>query len=485
MKIELTPKQTQFVDAVFSGDFLYACFGGGIRGGKSFVVICILMMLSKMYPGSRWAIVRKDLPTLRRNTIPTFDRIAHPFFGPINRSEWKATAANGSEILFFPESLKDDPDLNRWKGLEISGLVLEEANEMSEASFNKSIERAGSWKIEGRAIDDQPAPLVLLTCNPANGWVKRIFYGPHATNTLKRPFYFLQSLVTDNPHISPEYLKSLENLNKTDPIAYARFVKGDWTVSDDPLQLVKYEWLLAAKDVEPIAGKSGMGVDVARYGDDDSVLCMTEGNRVLFLEYHHGFSLDHIADLVQAKICNGPIDSERVCLDVCGIGAGVYDILQKAGYRVTPIDSGRKAEGDESEKPVEQRKTAFTFKNRRSQLWWLAREKLRLGEVCLEAQDSRLTEDLTAVRYSINGDKMIQVESKDDIKKRLGRSTDAGDAFVYALAQPQELAYSYETSTAVRRAPVGTISTELDDDKSPHPHMFTGGGLFGASKRRC
>ena len=475
MKIELTKKQQQFAEAMLSGKYTDLLFGGAIRGGKSYVAIALVLLLCRMYPGSRWAIVRKDLPTLRRNTIPTFDKIAHPFAGPIKRDEWISTCANGSQIVFFSESFDTDPDLNRWRGLELNGFLLEEGNELQRASFNKAIERAGSWSVPSG--QQQPPPFILLTCNPSPNWIKQLFYDPWFAGTLKAPFFYLPASVVDNPHLDPAYVKSLENLKLTDLATYQRFVLGDWSQSDDPTQLIKFDWINASKNVDPIAGKKRLGVDVARYGDDDSCFCEVEGNRVVGLEYHHGLSIDRTAEYVQAKICNGPIDAGFVFVDVVGLGAGVADILQKEGYRVVQVISGAKAD--------ENPNSFFQFKNLRSQLWWELREKFRLGQICLDVDDTRLVEDLTAPRYSITSDKILMVESKDDIKKRIGRSTDAGDALVYAMAQSRELAYSYETSTVVRRAPVGTISTELDDDRSPHPHMFAGGGLFGGGSRRA
>ena len=69
-----------------------------------------------------------------------------------------------------------------------------------------------------------------------------------------------------------------------------------------------------------------------------------------------------------------------------------------------------------------------------SQMWWELREEFRLGKVCVDVDDPRLLEDLTAPRYTVSGDKVIKVESKDEIRKRIGRSTDAGDGAVYAWA---------------------------------------------------
>jgi len=430
--VELFPKQREFSEAVFSGVYRFLLFGGAIRGGKTIVTLALIIILCRIYPGSRWAVVRKDLPTLRRNTIPSFERIRpKPFVGDINRSEWTARCTNGSEIIFFPESLRDDPELNRWRGLEVNGFLLEEANELSESSFNKSIERAGTWTVPG---PKQPFPLVLLTCNPAKNYVRRIFYEPWKKKTLKAPFFYLPSRVADNPALTAEYLASLENLKTTDPVAYERFVKGNWEIADDPNQLIKFEWVEnARKNVERNPGKRGLGVDVARYGDDDSTIAHREGNALVKLEHHHGLSIDRTADIVMARINEGPVDANLVNIDVVGLGAGVVDNCRRDGFAVVEVQSGGRAIERDLEETEDQ--SFFKFKNLRSQLWWEFREGLRKGEICLDVDDPKLVEDLTAPRYFISGDKVITVESKDEIKKRIGRSTDAGDAAVYAFAR--------------------------------------------------
>ena len=75
----------------------------------------------------------------------------------------------------------------------------------------------------------------------------------------------------------------------------------------------------------------------------------------------------------------------------------------------------------------------YKFNNLRSQMWFYAREKFRKGEVRLGVKHMRLVGDLTTPRYTIQADKTVAVESKDSIKKRLGRSPDYGDAFIQAL----------------------------------------------------
>jgi len=423
-RIVFTAKQAEFAEAVFSGKFSYLLYGGAIRGGKTYAMLLLVLVLARMFKGSRWAVVRKDLPTIKRNTIPSFERIKPAgFCGEINRTDWYVDCANGSRIIFFPESAERDPELDRWKGLEVNGFALEEVNEIGEKSFSKAIERAGSWQCQDR----QPPPLILATCNPTLNWVKRRWYDPHRKGTLQAPWYYLPAKVTDNPHLDAQYLASLETLRETDPAAYERFVLGSWESADEPDQLISYDWTLAAQNVERVDGRYSLGVDVARYGDDDSVLAHKKGNAILKLEYHHGLSLERLASMVSRRIVDIPVDSRNVFIDAVGIGAGVVDILSAQNHYPTEVISGAKA--------IETRGDTFRFNNLRSQMWWHTREQLRRGLVCFEVDDPRLREDLTAPHYKVDGDRVVKVESKDQIKKRIGRSTDAADAVVYALSE--------------------------------------------------
>jgi hypothetical protein len=225
--ITMSPKQATFIEAALSGQYNYLMYGGAIRGGKTYVALTLAQILCRVFPGSRWAIVRKDLPTLRRNTLPAWKKVAVPgFAGPINQGDWSVTCANGSVLFFFAESIRDDPDLDRWKGLEVNGFVLEEANELDYRSWEKAIERAGSWILPGTV--PQPPPLIIATSNPAWGWVKTTFYDPWRVGRLKAPYYYQQATVFDNPHVAPAYLESLKNLRENH---YKRFVLGDWSVA--------------------------------------------------------------------------------------------------------------------------------------------------------------------------------------------------------------------------------------------------------------
>lgn len=220
------PKQVEFLEAIFSGKYDFILYGGSIRGGKTFSGIGALIILCRAYPKSRWAIVRKDLQTLKKTTIPSFWKVAPDVFvKKYNQDLQVVTFNNGSEILFFGENYADDKELNRFKGLEVNGFLLEEVNELQEQTFYKCIERAGSNILPDNF--KQPKPVIIATCNPAQNWVKEKFYTPYKNGTLRENWKYIPAKIFDNPYIPNEYLQSLKNMPAFE---YEVFVNGDWDI---------------------------------------------------------------------------------------------------------------------------------------------------------------------------------------------------------------------------------------------------------------
>lgn len=221
-------KQMEFLDCVFSGNYRAVLFGGAIRGGKTYAGLGAVLLLCKLFPGSRWAVVRDSLPTLKRNTIPSFNKLfPKGFIKSYNQERQIVTCTNDSEILFFPENFDDDKELNRWKGLEVSGFLLEEVNELQELSFWKAIERSGSF-IPPDGVK-KPPPIVMMTCNPANNWVKTLIYEPWEKGTLPEKWKYIPSKITDNPFVMAD-LDYVESLKALPEYQYKVFVEGDWNI---------------------------------------------------------------------------------------------------------------------------------------------------------------------------------------------------------------------------------------------------------------
>jgi hypothetical protein len=125
--------------------------------------------------------------------------------------------------------------------------------------------------------------------------------------------------------------------------------------------------------------------------------------------------------------------SAEAIIDVIGLGAGVVDEMRPRGFKVKAFNAAAKTEALDSSGEL-------GFVNCRSAAWWNLRELLDPDsgiEVALPPDDD-LTSDLTSPKWRVMSGGRIQVESKEDVKKRLGRSTDSGDAVIQAFWEGEE-----------------------------------------------
>jgi hypothetical protein len=130
------------------------------------------------------------------------------------------TFLNESQIVIMAEGFDTDKELNRFRGLEVNGAFIDEVNEIQEATFDKIIERSGSW------FHSPNCPTkILLSCNPTNAWVKDRFYEKWKSGTLQKGMAYVPAKIFDNPYIPAPYLESLKLLPR---YQYEVFVNGNW-----------------------------------------------------------------------------------------------------------------------------------------------------------------------------------------------------------------------------------------------------------------
>jgi len=182
-----------------------------------------------------------------------------------------------------------------------------------------------------------------------------------------------------------------------------------------------------------------IGVDVARSGNDATVLALRTGNVITELRRIEGEqkrNLMHCVGVVKGiQEKHGGV----AVIDVVGIGAGVYDRLVEQGQRAFAFSAG-------SHSDARDRSGELGFADRRSEAWWKMREMLDpdCGEAIALPPHDGLTGDLTSPHWKVQSGGRIKVEGKDDawspdsklsLRDRLGRSTDDGDAVVMAFAE--------------------------------------------------
>ena len=161
------------------------------------------------------------------------------------------------------------------------------------------------------------------------------------------------------------------------------------------------------------------GLDVARFGNDRTALVIRRAGEIIHVETWGQSDLVATAGRVQDRYRAKMFDA--VAVDSIGIGAGVADILRNNNIPVAMVQV--------SEKPMDQER----FDSTRDELWWRLREWFEEGacsisRALLPHQKQALLKDIQDIRFKYSPSGKIKIESKKDMKTRLGYSPDVGDA---------------------------------------------------------
>ena len=244
---------------------------------------------------------------------------------------------------------------------------------------------------------------------------------------------FIPASLRDNPYLlATDYATVLQNL--PEPLR-SQLLYGDFSagIGDDPWQIIPTEWVRVAQQrwretEKPDLPMTALGVDPARGGGDKTVLARRHGTWFAQLEKHSGSSTPDGPAV--AALAVAALDGDReaaINIDVIAIGSSPYDTLASQGLNVVAVNFAESSNATD-------RSGRLKMRNVRAQAYWGMREALdpEHGEGLALPPDSELLADLVAPRWKITTSG-IQVESKEEIIKRLGRSPDCGDAAVLAL----------------------------------------------------
>jgi phage terminase large subunit len=177
-------------------------------------------------------------------------------------------------------------------------------------------------------------------------------------------------------------------------------------------------------------GSGALGVDVANSENGDkAAISRWQGAVLLEVVSFPCPDALQLGIRVAAEMGAAQIKADRVGVDSVGVGAATVNKLRELRHYVDALNGGARAKPSVSEEAVTPILEVEKFNNLRSQMWWQMRMDLQHGRIALP-DDRELFADLCTPTWEPkNG--VIQVESKEAISKRLGRSPDKGDAAVY------------------------------------------------------
>ncbi len=217
---------------------------------------------------------------------------------------------------------------------------------------------------------------------------------------------------------------------------------GEWPREPEG-QLIPLSWVEAAQERwkeweaqgKPLKTKGGewiaplrLGVDVAGMGVDNTVYLYRYGDIVEKME---GFGqTDHMATAGRTKMILDATPGSRAFIDTIGEGAGVYSRLKE---QKAPAESIKFSSSGKYKKDLTGQRQ---FLNLRACCYWAIRDALdpQHGGMLALPPNDELAQDLTAPKWDMNSQGKIVIEPKEDIRERLGRSPDFGDALALTYA---------------------------------------------------
>jgi len=323
------------------------------------------------------------------------------------------------------------------------------------ATGNPPLNEAGSWIIRrwGAWLDKKhpnPAkPGELRWYATVDGEEKELPNGEpfyHNGETIyPRSRTFIPARVTDNPFYADDktYLSVLQSL--PEPLR-SMLLYGDFeaSVEIDPWQVIPTEWVLLAQDrwrnrAKPATPLTAVGIDPARGGKDKMSMSKRYGNYFDELSWWPGYATTDgptSAELVHQAL--GEELPGYINVDVVGYGASTFDSLNGMYENVVPINAAAASN-------YHDRSGKLLMHNLRAEYYWRMREALDPvhGDDVALPPGNDIVADLCTAKYAVKTSG-VMIESKEEIKKRLGRSPDKGESILLANLPTNKAAVLFE-----------------------------------------
>ncbi len=285
----------------------------------------------------------------------------------------------------------------------------------------------------------QPGELRWFTTGPDGDDIEVDGPGPHLINrepVSARSRTYIPARLADNPDLSRTgYAAVLAGLPEELRRAYR---DGDFGagLKDDDFQVIPTEWIEAAQQRWRAGAGRGIamtaiGLDVAQGGSDYTVVAARHGGWYAPLIRKPGYDTRN-GSAVAAMVVAVRRDRCPVVVDVGGgWGGDTVARLKDNGIPVVGFNGANASQAKTKDRQL-------AFFNKRAEAWWRMREELDpdqdCGSILALPPDASVKADLAAPRWELTA-RGIKIEDKDEIRKRLGRSPDEGDAIVMCQSE--------------------------------------------------
>ncbi len=415
LHVEPDPWQAEFLNALASGTRRVSIRSGHGVGKTAAASWSMIWFLLTRYPvkivctsptsaqlmDGLFAEVKlwlKELPEILNNLLEhKSDRIF------LKASSTEAFLAARFSRAENPESLQGVHSQNVY-------LLVDEASGVPEQVFEAGY---GSMTAENA--------ITVLLGNPTR--TSGFFYDTH--HKMADQWWRRKVSCMDSPRVSEKYIEEMKQRYSPESTEFRIRVLGEFPESDDntviPLHLVEgaMERDVPVDEDAPLV----VGIDVARFGDNYSVMCKRRGRVVTGFRKWKGLDLMQLTGAIMAEFeaAGGRDLPEEILVDSVGVGGGLVDRLNELGLPVRGVNS--------SEAPS----MGATYLNLRAELWWKMKEWLESRETSLPDEADLLSE-LVAPRYEFTSTGRMKLEGKDQMRRRGLASPDMADALAMTFA---------------------------------------------------
>lgn len=420
--IKLTKKQGQAWKLLMDQTTNEVLYGGSAGAGKSWLGCLWISTLCLQYAGIRCLIGRTVLQQLKLTTLNTLFETLQSM--GLKSGEHYVYNGQSNVITFQNKSeivLKDlqyqpsDPNFDSLGGLELTAVFVDEAAQISQLAYNILKSR-----MRFKLTEYNLQPKILMTCNPGQVWLKKVFYLPYIQDTLEPNKAFVPALPMDNPHLPSSYIEMLKSLP---PQQRKRLLEGDWNYMDESDNLFDFDSISNSvfSNVPQGTDKKYISVDVARFGSDRSVAIVWSGLVVLEVFVYSKLSTVELSSEIKELIQKYGVHPTNVIVDSDGVGGGVADQIRGTNFvnNSSPLHNQN-------------------FSNLKSQCYVKLSELFKEGKMSINILEpavvDELTQELLAVKLKdVDKDNKVAVQSKDEMKKVLGKSPDLSDALMMRM----------------------------------------------------
>lgn len=203
-----------------------------------------------------------------------------------------------------------------------------------------------------------------------------------------------------------------------------------------------------------------LGVDVARSGTDNTVMYLRYDRIARKTYAAHTPSLMTVVAEILRQLAGDP-HIKVVVIDVVGLGGGVADRLKEVlprGVKIVQFVGGNRPKSPR-------------YFNRIAEVWWRMRQAFHDGNIDIE-NDAALISQITTRLYQLRSDRVIQLETKPDMKARGGKSPDEADALAMTYAVTGIRSARQPDEAEGKRHPLGLdpgVSRYVDTDTGRMP----------------